>query len=160
MICITICDFGYDACRHALRRCERYLHTYPDLVVEIRLDLCGLNEEENQRLFCDSKVPLIATCRRRSSDLYFPAVLSGASYIDIDGIQSNTDIQHILQELEGHKVQKILSYQNFQKTPALNELISYFENGVSLGADIIKITTSAQNTEDTEKLLSLYILQR
>ncbi len=160
MICITICDFGYDACRHALRRCERYLHTYPELVVEIRLDLCGLNEEETQRLFCDSKVPLIATCRRRSSDLYLPAVLSGASYIDIDGIQSDTDIKHIFQELKGHKVQKILSYQNFQKTPSLNELISYFKNGISLGADIIKITATAQNTEDTEKLLSLYSLQR
>ena len=160
MICITICDFGYDACRHALRRCERYLHTYPDLVAEIRLDLCGLNEEDTQRLFCGSKVPLIATCRRRSSELYSVAVLSGASFIDIDGIQSDADIQQILQKLKGHKVQKILSYQNFQKTPSLNELVSYFKNGVSHGADIVKITTSAQNTEDTERLLSLYTLQR
>jgi len=160
MICITICDFGYNACRQALRRCEKYIHIYPDITAEIRLDLCGLNEDETQRLFCDSKIPLIATCRRRSRNLYMPAILSGASYIDVDGIQSDSKIDEFLKSLEGHKVKKILSYQNFQKTPSLKELIAYFQNGISHGADIIKITTTAMTTEDTERLLSLYRLQR
>lgn len=160
MICVTICDFGYDACRHALRRCEKYLHTYPDIMAEIRLDLCGLTEDETQRLFCDSKIPLIATCRRRSKALYITAILSGAAYADIDGIQPDSQITELLKRFEGHKVKKILSYQNFQSTPSLNELIKYFKNGISHGADVIKITTTAHDIEDTERLLSLYRLQQ
>lgn len=160
MICVTICDFGYDACRHALRRCEKYQHTYPDIMAEVRLDLCGLTEDETQRLFCDSKIPLIATCRRRSRNLYIPAILSGAAYVDIDGVQADSQIKELLRQFDGHKVKKILSYQNFQKTPSLKELVTYFRNGELHGADIVKITTAAQDTEDTERLLSLYRLQR
>jgi len=160
MICITICDFGYEACRHALKRCEKYQHTYPDIMAEIRLDLCGLTEEETQRLFCESNIPLIATCRRRSRNLYLPAVLSGAAYVDIDGIQADSQIRETIKVFEGHKVKKILSYQNYQKTPTLKELELYFQNGVSHGADIVRITATAQSSEEAERILSLYRLQR
>ena len=37
MICISIGDYGLDACRKALRRCEKYRRQFPDLVAEIRL---------------------------------------------------------------------------------------------------------------------------
>ena len=63
MICISIGDYGLDACRKALKRCEKYRRQFPDLVAEIRLDLCGLGEDEVHELFSGSRIPLIATCR-------------------------------------------------------------------------------------------------
>ena len=65
MICISIGDYGLDACRKALRRCEKYRRQFPDLVAEIRLDLCGLGEDEVHELFSGSRIPLIATCFAR-----------------------------------------------------------------------------------------------
>ena len=70
MICISIGDYGLDACRKALRRCEKYRRQFPDLVAEIRLDLCGLGEDEVHELFSGSRIPLIATCMKRSSHLW------------------------------------------------------------------------------------------
>ena len=64
MICISIGDYGLDACRKALRRCEKYRRQFPDLVAEIRLDLCGLGEDEVHELFSGSRIPLIATCMK------------------------------------------------------------------------------------------------
>jgi len=160
MICVTICDFGYDACCHALKRVEKYLGTDPDIVAEIRLDLCGLTENETQLLFVKSRIPLIATFRRRSNNLFLPAMLGGAAYVDIDGIASDDKITDIINRITNPRTKKILSYQNYQKTPSLKELKAYYRNGVKHGADIIKIVTTAESFEDSERVLSLYRLRK
>ena len=66
MICVSIGNFGLDACRKALKRCEKYRRQFPDLVAEIRMDLCGLGEDEVRELFSESRIPLIATGIKRS----------------------------------------------------------------------------------------------
>lgn len=160
MICVTICDFGYEACRHALKRVEKCLGTYPDIMAEIRLDLCGLTEDETQMLFLKSRVPLIATFRRRSQNLFMPAMLGGAAYMDIDGIAPDDNIADTIGKITNDRIKKIITYQDYQKTPRLKELKAFYNNGLKHGADIIKIVTAAESVEDSERVLSLYRLRK
>ena len=84
MICVTISDFGLDDCKKSLRKCEKLRKIYPDIVAEIRLDLCGLTKAQLKNLFSSTQIPLIATCRKRTSTEAIEALSAGASYLDIN----------------------------------------------------------------------------
>lgn len=160
MICISIGDYGLDACRKALRRCEKYRRQYPDLVAEIRLDLCGLNENEVGELFSSSSVPLVATCMKRSSHLYESAVLAGAAYVDVNVFSYINLKKENRLLLRGKKTKVILSFHDYQMTPSLEELAKVYRSAVEAGADIVKIVTTAYTTEDALRVLDLYRLLR
>ncbi len=160
MICISIGDYGLDACRKALKRCEKYRKQFPDLVAEIRLDLCGLCGDEVHELFSGSKLPLIATCMKRSSHLCETAVLAGAAYVDVNVfsyINLKKEEQTLLRS-RGTKL--ILSFHDYQMTPTTNALAKVYREAVAAGADIVKIVTTADTTEDALRVLDLYRLQR
>ena len=153
MICISIGDYGLDACRKALRRCEKYRRQFPDLVAEIRLDLCGLGEDEVHELFSGSRIPLIATCMKRSSHLCGAAVLAGAAYVD-----SLKKEEQALLRSRGTRL--ILSFHDYQMTPKTEALAKVYKEAVRAGADIVKIVTTASSTEDALRVLDLYRMQR
>jgi len=160
MICVTICDFGYEACRSAIKHVEKYLGTDPAVMAEIRLDLCGLTEDETQMLFLKSRIPLIATFRRRSQNLFMPAMLGGAAYVDIDGIASDDKITDTIGQITNDRIKRIITYQDYQKTPPLKELKAFYNNGLKHGADIIRIVTAAESVQDSERVLSMYRLRK
>lgn len=160
MICISIGDYGLDACRKALRRCEKYRKQYPDLVAEIRLDLCGLGENEVHELFSASRIPLIATCMKRSSHLCVAAVMAGAAYVDINvfsyiGLRPQ---EQAMLRSRGNRL--ILSFHDYQMTPGTAALAKVYREAVKAGADIVKIVTTATCTEDALRVLDLYKMQR
>lgn len=161
MICISIGDYGLDACRKALKRCEKYRRQFPDLVAEIRLDLCGLGEDDVHELFSSSKVPLIATCMKRSNHLCEAAVLAGAAYVDVNIFSFNSLKQESLTALLRSRGTKlILSFHDYQMTPGREALVKVYREAVAAGADIVKIVTTASCTEDALRVLDLYRLQR
>lgn len=160
MICISIGEYGLEACKKALKKCEKIRRDFPDLVAEMRLDLCGLNPSEVTELFLCSKIPLIVTCRKRSRDLYQPAVLAGAAYADIEVISSRKVITGLFESFRGKNVKKILSYHDYQRTPPINELISIYNQAVEYGADIVKIVTTSNTLDEVERILSMYELHR
>ena len=160
MICISIGDYGLDACRKALRRCEKYRRQFPDLVAEIRLDLCGLGEDEVHELFSGSRIPLIATCMKRSSHLCEAAVLAGAAYVDIN-VFSYVSLKKEEQALlRSRGTRLILSFHDYQMTPGTDALAKVYREAVRAGADIVKIVTTASSTEDALRVLDLYRMQR
>ena len=160
MICISIGDYGMDACRKALRRCEKYRKQFPDMVAEIRLDLCGLDEDEVRELFGESKIPLIATCVRRSSHLYEAAVLSGAAYVDVN-VFSYINIPDSSKALiRSKKTKVILSFHDYQATPSVESLAKIYKEAAVAGADIVKIVTTANTPEDALRVLELYRMRR
>lgn len=160
MICISIGDYGLDACRKALKRCEKYRRQFSDLVAEIRLDLCGLGEDEVHGLFSGSKIPLIATCMKRSSHLYEAAVLAGAAYVDVN-VFSFINLKKENQALlRSSKTKIILSFHDYQMTPGTDALVKVYREAVAAGADIVKIVTTADTTADALRVLDLYKLQR
>ncbi|HIZ88269.1 MAG TPA: 3-phosphoshikimate 1-carboxyvinyltransferase [Candidatus Coprenecus pullistercoris] len=159
MICISIGDFGLDACKKALRRCEKYRRQFPDMVAEIRLDLCGLNQEEVRELFSTSKLPLIATGMKSIRSLCETAVLSGAAYVDINVFSFVKFKKEEQVLLRGRKSKLILSFHDYQTTPGTDALVKVYKDAVSAGADIVKIVTTAVTAEDALRVLDLYRLR-
>lgn len=156
MICISIGNYGLDACRKALKRCEKYRKLFPDLVAEIRLDLCGLGEEEVHELFSEARIPLIVTCMKRSTHLCEAAVMAGAAYVDINvfsymGLKKE---QQAVLHRRGTKL--ILSFHDYQMTPGTDALAKVYREAVAAGADIVKIVTTAETTGDALRVLDLY----
>ena len=160
MICVSIGNFGLDACKKALKRCEKYRKQFPELVAEIRLDLCGLDEDEVRDLFSTSTIPLIATCMKRNSYLYGQAVLAGAAYVDINVFSYIGLKEEDKAVLRRKKTKVILSFHDYQKTPSTDALVKVYKEAVAAGADIVKIVTNADSVEDALRVLALYRMQR
>ena len=160
MICISIGDYGLDACRRVLKRCEKYRRQFPDMVAEIRLDLCGLGENEVHELFSSSKIPLIATCMKRNSHLCEAAVMAGASYVDINVFSFISLDRQTQAMLRAHGTKIILSFHDYEGTPSTESLVKVYKEAVMAGADIVKIVTTADSTEDALRVLDLYGMQK
>ena len=93
MYCISITDYKYEDCVKSVKKCEKLLKKFPDLIGEVRLDLCNLSENQTRQLFLEAKVPLIAVCRKSTRHLAEAAVQSGARYIDVDVLSSDSFFQ-------------------------------------------------------------------
>ena len=104
MYCISITDYKYEDCVKSVKKCEKLLKKYPDLIAEVRLDLCNLSEPEVRQLFIESKVPMIAVCRKSTKHLTDAAVQSGAKYIDVDVLSSDSFIQSMAPTLDRKSV--------------------------------------------------------
>jgi 3-phosphoshikimate 1-carboxyvinyltransferase len=160
MYCISITDYKYDDCVKSVKKCEKLLKKYPDLIAEIRLDLCNLSETEVRQLFLEAKVPLIAVCRKSTKHLAEAAVQSGAQYIDVDVLSSDSMFQALAPTLKKRNLKKIFSFHNYTSTPQISELKDVCRRAVKRGADIIKICTQANTIQDAERVMQLYELHR
>ncbi len=82
------------------------------------------------------------------------AIEFGTSFVDIGFEEDNEFARQIL--LEKGKTKVILSFHDFEKTPAKEELLRLFKSMAFVeGADAIKIVTFANSEEDNGKVLSL-----
>lgn len=160
MICVTISDYGLDDCRKSLKKCEKLRKKYPDLIAEIRLDLCGLSKAQLKNIFSQTQIPLIATCRKRGSAEYIEALSAGASYLDINLMTFKKFSQNDKELILRKETKLILSFHDFTATPSLELLSQIYTEAVNEGADIVKIATTANSDEDIEKFFALYKLQR
>lgn len=160
MICVTISDYGLDDCRKSLKKCEKLRKKYPDLIAEIRLDLCGLSKAQLKNIFSQTQIPLIATCRKRGSAEYIEALSAGASYLDINLMTFKKFSQNDKELILRKETKLILSFHDFTATPSLELLSQIYTEAVNEGADIVKIATTANSDEDIEKIFALYKLQR
>jgi 3-dehydroquinate dehydratase-1 len=156
MICIAISDSNLERCLSTLDRCE---------LAEIRLDLTGFGASEIKQVF-SHPTPSIATCRpdKYGTDdqlarLTF-AVESGAKFVDIEMEAGKEQREAIIAIARNHNCKVIISYHNFQETPASEELFAKVQQCYSLGADIAKVATQVNKTSDNARLLSLYNLEK
>lgn len=79
-MCVSISDFSLDACKKTLKICERYRAIFPDLVSEIRLDLCGLDKKNIYDLFsrCNDINFTVAVAKQFSDDVHIEDALTVA----------------------------------------------------------------------------------
>ena len=156
MICICIAHKNYDQCRRILKREE---------CAELRLDLLDLTKGQVKRLFM-MPVKTIATCREGKysdndrMDLLETAVLSGASYLDIELEMPDRMKGSLIELAKENACKVIISYHNFDLTPPIPELRSVIEKCREDGADIVKIACQIVNASDVANLLSLYTLEK
>ena len=130
-------------------------------LLEWRLDVTRKPEVET--VLRQAPLPVIATVRSRQQGgrfagtkegqlrLLLRAVEAGSSYLDWE-FQPGEDLPD---ELSGIRERVILSYHNFQTTPANSILESLFNEMAAIRPRVLKVVTLAQKMEDNLTLLNL-----
>ncbi len=151
MICISIAHISQIKEINALK---------PDMI-ELRLDL--IKEDPSMIMDLVEEGPkVIATCRPGSiSDderlrLLKEMIESGVALVDVE-IDSDLQFRNkIIEYTRVRKTEVIVSWHDFDKTPALSELEQILSDSYERGADIAKIACMVNTEEDNANLLSLY----
>lgn len=152
MICLSMQANDFEECKNAL-------HSYS--FIEFRLDNTSFNLSEIKELFSQPN-QLIATCRtgglndKRRFDILETAIQSGATYVDIDINSSDNFKNSIINIIKKNKCKLILSYHNYNETPAEIKLNSVIDKMKSSKADIFKIATKINDEQDLVNIFSLY----
>ncbi len=136
-------------------------------MAEIRIDLAGYKEKDVEFIFSKADCILIATCRTNENigseqqiSLLSAAIEAGADYVDID-INDDASVKNeILPLAKAKNCKVIVSYHNFESTPSTEELEKLIDSCNNEGADLVKIATTAQNLQDSARILSLYSTER
>ena len=148
-------------------------------MAEIRLDRCNLAQDEVEELFSSSDVPLIATCRvseiraslddgntddrkldsrasQKAESLLITAIHAGAAYTDLEIEAPAMMSKRIRRETRECGTVLIRSYHDFSGTYSLEALKALTEKCFALGADIAKIVVTANDDDDSARVLKLY----
>lgn len=174
MVCITLHNKRYSEILEAL--------ALPEVeMAEIRLDSCILSPEETEDLFMNCDLPLVATCRisgiaeklkreqpdktdgKIESQAYqvvesklMTAIRAGAAYADLEIEAPAMLSKRIRRAAREYGTYLIRSYHDFSGTDSEIALKALVEKCLSLGADVVKIVTTANCEEDVERVGRLY----
>ena len=130
-------------------------------LLELRLDLIG---EKPDSLYpaIPKAIPTVVTCRPGSySDEERAALLKqglelGAAYVDVETESPDAFLSDMKQCADVHRAKLIVSYHNFDRTPGLEDLESVMIACFERGADIAKIATRINGTDDVLNLIALF----
>lgn len=134
-------------------------------LVEIRLDCIPESIDQLGRLVREIKLPLIITARhpqeggggrlgvaaRRQK---LDALLPQAGFVDIE-LRSVASMQSVLARAKRHRVEVIVSFHDFTKTPSLAALRRKIHQARRAGASIVKIATNLRGPRDLSTLIEL-----
>jgi 3-dehydroquinate dehydratase-1 len=83
----------------------------------------------------------------------FETLVPAVDAVDIElGAPIRTDVTALARE---HGKQLVMSYHNFDRTPADDNLVAMIEAAKEQGADIVKLAVTAQSMDDTDRLLGV-----
>ena len=154
MICVSIQGKDLNGIRNALKEGLE--------MAEIRLDRCPLSLDDIETLFCESDIPLVATCRIAESSSeaesevkLSAAIRAGARYVDLEIEAPEALAERIGLCAEEYGATYIRSFHDFEGTPAEKELQAVTERCLNEG-DIAKIVTTARSAADCYRVMTLY----
>ena len=141
-------------------------------MAEIRLDRCSLTDSETETCF-ESDVPLVATCRVSEVMASDPslseikaaslceerlcrAIKAGARYVDVEVEAPKYMSKRVRSCAQENGTVFIKSFHDFSGTGSCEELKAVVEKCLHIGADIVKIVTTARTADEAERVLSLY----
>ncbi len=153
-ICVSILP---QTTAEALWLIEKAEDSSADLI-EVRLD-CLENYSELADLVAHGKTPKIATNKKPSGtekerqQTLLSAAKNGFDYVDLD--LSSQKLKEAVKEVKARGAKCILSFHesNSNNSLSLSELNDILERGISSGADVCKIVTTAKRMEDNLTLL-------
>ena len=132
-------------------------------MAEIRLDLCPLTLEEIDELFSDSDFPLVATCRigegmpsAVAEARLMRAIEAGAAFVDVELEAPPMMSKRLRREARESGCRMIRSYHDFSGTDSTEAIKALVEKCLHLGADIVKLVTTASGQADINRVMSLY----
>lgn len=156
MICTTLQNKSLDEIFELLDRPEIEM-------AEIRLDRCGLSQDEIEELFSVSDTPLIATCRiseampaSLAEARLIKAIQSGAAFVDVELEAPAMMSKRIRREANEYGTVLIRSFHDFEGTDSTLALNALVEKCFHLGAGIAKLVTTAHSQSDINKVVALY----
>jgi 3-dehydroquinate dehydratase I len=152
MICVSLANINFEECIKALGKTE---------FAEVRIDQLELTEEQLASLFSIKK-KTIATCRAgkieepRRLALLKHALDSGAGYVDIEYESNSVYRKELIYTARANEAKVIISYHNFEMTPPEKALNKIIRESIKLGANLVKITTTAKTAADCARVMALY----
>lgn len=158
MICVSLANKDIDSIFQILER--------PDVqMAEVRLDSCPLTMEEVEDLFSSIDKPLIATYRLADASQVaeaeaklLTAIQAGAAFLDLDIDAPAMMCKRLRREAREAGTLLIRSFHDAEGTDSTRSLSAVAEKCIHLGADIVKIATTAASVADVDKVLRLYDL--
>lgn len=158
MICVSLANKDIDSIFQILER--------PDVqMAEVRLDSCPLTMEEVEDLFSSIDKPLIATYRLADASQVaeaeaklLTAIQAGAAFLDLDIDAPAMMCKRLRREAREAGTLLIRSFHDAEGTDSTRSLSAVAEKCIHLGADIVKIATTATSESDVDKVLRLYDL--
>ena len=140
--------------------CFKLASQYP--LVEIRFDLLSDIAADNMHVLGLHCRQWIATCRpgnltqQERTKLLAAAIYARATYIDIE-YEAEPDYRQALMDLaRQHSSKVIISYHNFETTPEIDALNDIIRQSKEMGADYVKLVTTATCAADCARIMSLY----
>jgi 3-dehydroquinate dehydratase-1 len=135
---------------------------------ELRLDAMANHVAMIRRLLPHLKAPLIVTVRHhleggarlitlRARRNLYAQFLPHAAFLDIE-LRSIRQLADVLSAARKQKVRLIVSYHDFQRTPATARLTALMAKARRAGADVFKVAAFASRPADIARLLDF--LQR
>ena len=152
MICVAISDKNFEHCLSVLKQTD---------MAEIRLDMTQFSLEQVRQVF-SLKKKLIAAYRplegkeKEQMIQLKAAVEAGADYMDIEFECCDEYRKDMIEFAHKHNCDVIISYHNYDCTPALEELRKIVAACFQKGADLAKIATMVRTNNDNAEILSLY----
>ncbi len=157
-VCVSVPPTTITEAFDLIEKAETYL---ADLI-EIRLD--SLKKHDSLAdLARSSKTPLIATNKSTANHgkftgsedkrqkILLDAARNGFEYVDAD--LSIPNMQELIASLKELGAKPIVSFHDFEQTPALSQLNKVLEEEIEAGAEVYKIVTTARRVEDNIKIL-------
>jgi 3-dehydroquinate dehydratase/shikimate dehydrogenase len=136
-------------------------------ILELRIDLVGsLWVDVASRI----RTSWIATCRRRDQggawsgsdmdrvNILVEAVKRGARFVDIE--DSSNNLHELVRMFKSMGASVIVSHHDFNTTPEFSCLVDIVKREIKVGADIWKISTTANSFTDCLNVLRLLKLFR
>ncbi len=152
MICVSIGSGNKDDARQILKKAG---------FIELRADLLNWSLDEYREVISTGG-KTVFTCRPGKFDeqerlnLFDMAASAGAQYLDVE-IESNESFLLNIQKItRKYSTKTIISYHNYETTPASENLESILSECYALGADVAKLACRVYSPADTARLLALY----
>ncbi len=144
---------------------ERYSTNYLELLnnvgmAEIRMDRMTLTRPDIVKIFAEPAT-LIATCRpgplddAKRKEYLFAAIDAGAAYVDVEVDSDNSFKKDIIEKARSKGCKVIVSFHDYEKTPAEERLRDIISLCIGEGADIVKIACKVNSPADNANLLGL-----
>ena len=152
MICVSIAESTTEACLRALAGLD---------FAEIRIDALRAPSRADIRRIFSRRLRLIATCRpgriadRERLALLGEAVRAGAAFVDVEHDADRALKAALMKAARASSCKVLMSYHDFEKTPARPALERIIEKGFREGADAVKIACRVRSAADNARLLGL-----
>ena len=123
--------------------------------VELRCDLMGIAADEVVGLIGMAERAIVTCHTPNAESIYIAAIEAGCWAVDIDILQPRELIDKVLESAKANGTKVIFS-RHYPTTPPFDTLVADTKEALEVGADIVKIITTAHTTEEATVPLGLY----